>query len=159
MRLTVSALFAFMLFISAAGAQVTTGAISGTVADASGAVLPGAKVIIVNEDTGISRAAQTDAAGRYSAPSLGVGRYKVTASQDGFQTEVRSGIVLTVGRDAAVNFQLQVGAVTQTVVVTGEAPLVTTVGGGLGENIESHAISELPLNGRDIVQQIGRAHV
>ncbi len=141
-----------LLFASASYAQVTTGAISGTVTDSTGAVLPGAKVVILNEDTGISRTVETDASGRYSAPSLSVGRYRATATQSGFQTEVRSGVVLTVGRDAAVNFQLQVGAVSQSVEVTGEAPLVSAVGGGLGENIESHAISELPLNGRDIVQ-------
>src|SRR5947208_3463152 len=105
-------------------AQVTTGTISGTVSDASGAVLPGAKIVIQNEDTGISRTAQSDAAGRYSAPLLSLGKYRVVATVSGFQTEVRSGIVLTVGREAVVDLQLTVGAVSQTVEVTGEAPLV-----------------------------------
>jgi len=89
--------------------QVTTGTISGTVTDSSGAVLPGAKITILNEETGITRAATSDAVGRYSAPSLSLGNYKVTVSQEGFQTSVRSGIVLTVGRQALVDFQLQVG--------------------------------------------------
>ena len=99
--------------------QVTTGTISGIVADSSGAVLPGAKVTILHEETGITRAAVADAAGRYGVPSLAVGSYKVTAGMDGFQTEVRSGIVLTIGREAVVNFALAVGAVSQTVEVTG----------------------------------------
>ena len=86
-------------------AQVTTGTISGTVKDSSGAVLPGAKVVILNEDTGISRTAQADAGGRYSAPSLSLGSYRVTASQEGFQSETRTGFVLTVGREAVVDFQ------------------------------------------------------
>lgn len=145
-------LLGILLSCTAGSAQVTTGAISGSVTDSTGAVLPGAKVVIANEETGITRTVQSDASGRYSAPSLGLGTYKITATVEGFNAQVRSGIVLTLGRDAAVNFQLQVGAVTQSVEVTGEAPLVSTVGGGLGENIESHAISELPLNGRDIVQ-------
>ena len=135
-------------------AQVTTGTISGTVADSTGAVLPGTKVTVLNEETGITRTAQTDAAGRYSAPLLSLGNYKVTASLEGFQSEVRSGIVLTVGREAVVNFQLNVGAVTQSVEVSGEAPLVNTTGGGLGEVVESHTITELPLNGRDLSQLI-----
>ena len=104
-------------------AQVTTATVSGTVADSTGAVLPGATVVILNDDTGISRTVQTDAAGRYAAPSLSLGRYRVTASREGFQSEARSRIALTVGREAVVNFQLSVGAVTQTVEVTAEAPL------------------------------------
>jgi carboxypeptidase family protein/TonB-dependent receptor-like protein len=135
-------------------AQVTSGAISGTVSDSSGAVLPGARVVILNEDTGASRTVQTDASGRYTAPSLSVGNYKVTASQQGFQTSIRSGIVLTIDRQAVVNFQLSVGSVSQTVEVSGEAPLVETVQGGLGEVVESRTISQLPLNGRDLTQLI-----
>ena len=84
-------------------AQVTTGTISGTVKDSTGAVLPGAKVVLLNEETGIARTVQTDAAGRYSAPSLSLGSYRVTGTLEGFQTGVRSGIVLTVGREAVVD--------------------------------------------------------
>jgi hypothetical protein len=138
----------------ASHAQQTMGTISGTVSDSSGAVLPGANVLILNEETGISRTVTTNEAGRYVAPALGLGQYKVTASLQGFQTGVRSGIVLTVGREAVVNFQLAVGAITQTVEVTGEAPLVEVTKGGLGTLVESRAISELPLNGRDIAQLI-----
>ncbi|MGH9784759.1 MAG: TonB-dependent receptor domain-containing protein, partial [Terriglobia bacterium] len=135
-------------------AQVTTGTISGTVADSTGAVLPGAEVVVLNEDTGIARNVRTDAAGRYLAASLNPGRYRVTASQAGFQREVRSGIVLTVGRQAVVNFQLPLGAITQTVEVTGEAPLVETTKGSLGGLVEGSTITELPLNGRDLAQLI-----
>ena len=79
-------------------AQVTTGAIFGTVKDSSGAMLPAATVIALNEETGISRTTQSDSAGRFQVPSLSPGRYKVSASMAGFQTIVRSGIDLTVGR-------------------------------------------------------------
>jgi hypothetical protein len=135
-------------------AQTTTGTISGAVTDETGAVLPGANLVILNEETGISRTVTTDAAGRYLVPALSLGQYRVTASMQGFQTEVRSGIALTVGRQAVVEFRLAVGAVTTTVEVTGEAPLVDTVKGGLGALVESSQINELPLNGRDLAQLI-----
>src|SRR6266850_3698645 len=80
-------------------AQVTTGTISGTVKDSTGAVLPGATVVILNDETRISRTVQTDGAGRYSALALSLGNYRVTGTMEGFQTGVRSGIVLTVARE------------------------------------------------------------
>jgi len=140
-----------VLFASVPGhTQGTTGAISGTVTDSSGAVLPGAKLTISNEDTGITRLATADSVGRYTAQSLPVGNYKVSVSQEGFQTEVRSGIVLTIGRQALVDFQLQVGSVSQTVEVTGEAPLVETTQSMVSAMVTSETISELPLNGRSL---------
>src|SRR5437016_8207646 len=84
--------------------QVNTATISGTVHDESGAVLPGASVSIQNQDTGIARTVATNETGRYSAPALSLGNYQVTAQLPGFQTQVRSGIVLTVGREAVVDF-------------------------------------------------------
>ena len=133
-------------------AQVTTGTISGTVKDSTGAVIPGAKVVLLNEETGLSRTVQTDTGGRYSAPSLNPGSYRVTASQEGFQTEVRSGIALSVGREAVVDLTLPVGAVTQTVEVTGEAPLVESTTANLGSLVDDRTIRELPLNGRSYDQ-------
>src|SRR6266481_8793463 len=75
-----------------ASAQDTTGAISGTVKDSTSAVIPKAKVEVLNDDTGISRTLETDSDGRYSARSLPLGSYRVVASAEGFQTVVRSGI-------------------------------------------------------------------
>ena len=96
---------------SLAWAQVNTATISGTGCDESGTVFPGADVVLTNQDTGIASTVTANAAGRYSAPALGLGSYEVRARLDGFQTAVRSGIVLTVGRAAVVDFTLQVGAV------------------------------------------------
>src|SRR6266404_4240204 len=115
-----------ILFAGLSLAQVTTGTVSGTVKDTTGAVLPAAKITLLNEDTGISRAVQSDASGRYSASSLSLGSYRVTATQDGFQTQVRSGIVLTLGREAVVDLVMAVGAVTEKVEVVGEAPSIET---------------------------------
>src|SRR3990172_3011877 len=97
--------------------QVTTGTILGTVMDASGAVVPGATITIRNVETGISRTLTSDAAGRYTAPQLPLGRYEVTAEASGFQRVVRSGIELSVGRQAAVDFQMRVGTVAEQVTV------------------------------------------
>jgi len=133
-------------------AQVTTGTISGSVKDSSGAVLPGAKITILNQETGISRTLQSDSSGRYSAPSLNLGNYRITTSLEGFQTSVRSGITLTVGREAVVDFQLELGAVTQTVEVTGEAPLVESTTSSLGSLVDDRTIRDLPLNGRSFDQ-------
>ena len=139
-----------LLFLSGgiAWAQVNTGTILGTAKDPSGAVLPGVQVTILNVDTGISRTATTDEGGRYSAPSLSLGNYRVTGTVAGFQTLVRSGIVLTVGQDAVVDLSLTVGGVAQTVEVTGGAPLVETTTASLGSLVDESTIRALPLNGR-----------
>ncbi len=94
--------------------------------------------------TGIARSIGTNEQGRYQAPNLSLGNYEVQAQRDGFQTEVRRGIVLTVGREAVVNFELQVGAVAQTVEITGEAPLVETTGSSVSGVIDTKQITDLP---------------
>jgi outer membrane receptor protein involved in Fe transport len=134
--------------------QVTTGTISGTVTDSTGAVLPGATIALQNEETGISRTVQTDAGGRFSAPSLSLGHYRVRAGLEGFQSEVRTGIALTVGRHAVVDIQLQVGSIATTVEVIGEAPLVQTNESTVSYTVDEQAIADLPLNARDLVQLI-----
>jgi hypothetical protein len=152
--LRILALGLILASVSPVFAQVTTGTISGSVTDTTGAVLPGVKIVILNEDTGVFRTVDTDAAGRYSAPSLSLGNYRITATLEGFQTEVRSGLVLTVGRAAIVDLKLSVGAVSQTVEVTGEAPLVQTTEATVGYLVEDRSIRDLPLNGRDLTQLI-----
>lgn len=150
----VSVFGVFALLLSIAHAQVTTGTISGTITDGSGAVVSGAKITVQSEETGITRSVTTDSAGRYLVPQLGLGNYKITTTMEGFQTEVRSGVVLTVGREAVVNVQLSVGAVTQTVEVAGEAPLVETTQATMAYLVNDRTVRELPLNGRDLAQLV-----
>ena len=141
--------FVCVFFFSAiAGAQVTTGTISGTVIDSSGAVVPGATLILKSVEKGFSRTVSTDASGRYHAPDLELGSYEITVEAAGFRTVIRSGITLTVGREAVVDFTLQVGAVTQTVTVTGEAPLVQTANATVTALVDEREMRQLPLNGR-----------
>jgi hypothetical protein len=128
--------------------QVTTGTIFGTVQDSSGAAIPGATVTIRNLDTGMARSVTTDEGGRYTAPDLSLGNYEVQAKLMGFQTEVRRGITLTVGRQAVVNLSLRVGQVNEQVTVTGEAPLVEATSSTLSSLVDDRTIRELPLSGR-----------
>jgi len=129
-----------------------TANILGVVQDQSGGVLPGVEVTVLNLDTGITSDLVTDDEGRFQVRNLLLGNYQVEASLSGFQTSVRSGILLTVGRAAVVNFTLQVGEVTELVTVTGDAPLINTTSGELSALVEERAIRDLPLNGRSFSQ-------
>src|SRR3989442_3774673 len=129
-------------------AQVTTATISGVVQDSSGAVIPGVSVAVKNIDTGVSRTITTDEGGRFIAPELSLGNYEMEAQLPGFQTEVRSGITLTVGRSAVVNFALKVGQISDKVTITGEAPLVESTTATLSSLVDERTIRDLPLNGR-----------
>src|SRR5689334_5054104 len=99
-----------LLYTAVTEAQ-NAGSLSGRVTDSTGAVVPGARVEVKNVDTGLSREAQTDQQGHYRAPELPLGNYEIEASFEGFKSVQRTGIVLTVGRDATVDFQLTVGEV------------------------------------------------
>jgi hypothetical protein len=105
-------------------AQGSTAAITGTVKDASGAVLQGAVVTIKHLDTGLTRTAQADTSGNFTVSSIPVGEYEITAEKMGFRREVRRGINLVVAQEAQVNLTLQVGSIDQQVTVTDDAPLV-----------------------------------
>src|SRR5262245_28943573 len=146
----VSGLFLFLLCASFAMAQLDTGTISGTVTDQTGAALPGAGVSIKNVGTGISRSLLTNEVGRYDAAALPVGTYEVTASLTGFQSLVRSGITLTVGRNAVVDMALQVGDISQSVTITAEASQVETTTATVTQLIDERKLLEIPLNNRDL---------
>jgi hypothetical protein len=133
-------------------AQVSTGTISGVVQDPSGAAIPGAMVTVRNVDTGTARTLTTDAGGRYVAPDLTLGNYEVTAQISGFQTEVRSGITLTVGRQEVVNLGLKVGQVSERVLITEAAPLVESTTSAMSSLVDQRTIRDLPLNGRSYDQ-------
>jgi hypothetical protein len=133
-------------------AQGTNGVISGVIQDQSGASVPGATVEVHNVDTGLTRTAMGDAAGRYRIPELSLGKYSVKVSATGFQTEIRNGITLTVGQEAVLDISLTVGSVSQTVQVTEEAPLVEVTSATISYLVNETQVRDLPLNGRDYVQ-------
>lgn len=141
-----------LLFGGSTLAQLSTGTILGTVSDSTGAVVPSATVVVRNTETGISRTLMTDAGGRYVAPQLTLGNYEVTAEAPGFQTVVRRGIEVTVGRQATVDFSMSVGAVSEQVTVTGEAPLIEATTSVVGGLVNQSQMRDLPLNARSFEQ-------
>src|SRR5437867_5364400 len=148
----VSGMLLFLLCVSLAFGQLDTGTISGTVADQSGAAVPGASVAIKNIETGIVRRLVTNEAGRYEAVALPAGTYEVTASLAGFQTFVRGGIGLTVGRNAVVDIALQVGDVAQAITITAETSQVETTTATVTQLINERKVLDIPLNNRDLTQ-------
>jgi hypothetical protein len=131
-----------------ADAQVVGATLSGTISDTSGAVLPGAQVSIKNVSTGVQSSSATNSSGLYRAPNLLAGAYELTFSAPGFKTEVRSGIILTVGGEQILNVTLSVGTSTEKVNVTGEAPAVELNSSVISGLADSVTVRELPLNGR-----------
>ena len=116
-----------MLAIAASAfAQETRGTIVGHVLDEQGAAMPGVNVTITNIDTNVSATLTTNSTGYYQAPLLLPGNYRVTAELQGFKTAVRNGIILSVAQQATVDVTLGVGAVSETVTVSGEAPILET---------------------------------
>src|SRR6266850_7602643 len=124
--------------------QLTTGTITGTVTDQSGAAVPGAAITLKNTDTGISRTAQTVENGKYDALSLPAGSYEISASLSGFQTLVHRGIILAVGQNAVVNFALHVGEVNQSVTVTGEIAQIETTTATVSNVVDEKKVTDLP---------------
>ena len=122
--------------------------LSGTVTDATGAVLPGVTIRAVHEASGNSFEAVTDARGAYRV-RVRVGGYVITAQLAGFTTVTRRGVELLVGQTAAINLQMAPSGVAETVTVTGESPLINTVTSNLGGNVDPRQVQELPVAQRN----------
>ncbi len=148
------ALFSFGLVFSLSPLLFgqATGSISGTVSDASGAAVSGAKITVTGQNTGTVRDAISDAAGHYVVPLLGVTTYTVRADFKGFQSTEVKDIRLQVDEQREVNFTLSPANVQQSVEVTATAVAVQTTNPTLGQVITSQQVADLPLNGRDFVQ-------
>jgi hypothetical protein len=141
--------FVLCLFVSVpVRAQVTGATLSGTVTDASGAVIANAQVGIKNTATGITKDATTDSAGFYTAPNLQAGPYEVKVTAAGFNTAV-STVTLAVGAQQTLNIPMKVGETATTVQVTEAAPQIDLTSSTLTGQVESRTVEDLPLNGRD----------
>src|SRR5215813_4516013 len=133
-------------------AQGTTGRIVGKVTDAAGAVLPNAKVTLINEGTSVSRDGNTNENGDYDFVEVPVGTYRLEFDLTGFKKNVRRGVSLDINQVITLNMTMQVGATQEVVDVTADAPLVETTSSQLGAVVGNRAVSELPLNSRDTYQ-------
>ncbi len=138
-------------------AQAVSGNISGTVTDASGAVIAGANVQVKNTGTGVTQTTTSNSQGRYNVPDLTVGTYDVQASNSGFQTVVHAGINLTVGSQLAIDFSLPVGQAQQTVTVETSVAQVETQSTAISALISPQQMVDLPLNGRNFEQLLNLA--
>src|SRR5881296_2786596 len=148
--------FVLLVFIAVTGngwAQ-STAQISGTVNDASGAVLPGVEVTATQTETGIARNTITNESGLYVLSNLAIGPYRLEATLPGFRSFVQSGIVLQVNGSPVINLVLELGQVNEQIEVQANAALVETRSSTVGQVVENARILELPLNGRNVTDLI-----
>src|SRR5262245_23031342 len=132
-----------------ATAQVNKSNLTGVVKDSTGASVARATVRLTNTNTGVSRSENSDDTGLYRFLLVDLGSYKLEVEASGFKKYVRSGILLQAGETITADVSLEVGAVSESVTVTGEATLLRTETGALGNSIAERTISELPLQGRN----------
>src|SRR5882724_351647 len=149
---TILLLAVFLAGAPPAVAQKDTGAIVGTVHDASGAVVVGAKVSVTDFERGQTFTTTTNPSGEYVASPLRIGRYTVTIEHPGFKTAASNVVEINVQDRAAVNITLQVGSAMDRIEVEATTPLIQTETSELGQVVDSKRVSTLPLNGRNFAQ-------
>ncbi len=125
--------------------QAVNGTLLGTVTDASGAVVPNAKVVATEVNTNISRTTQTNESGNYVFSDVTPGKYSVSAEQQGFKKAVRADVDVLVNSTIRVDLSLQPGTVTETINVTAEAPMLQTDRADTGRKIETKQVEDLPI--------------
>ena len=130
-------------------AQVDMGSVTGTVSDTSGAVIPGAKVTLLNTDVGLTMEGISDSGGRYTFSPVKIGHYTLTATASGFSKTTQEAITVNVSQVLQVNLQLKPGAASETVTVSTAPPLLQTDQSSVGQVIDSQQVNGLPLNGRN----------
>ena len=151
MRTRIIAHVAAILFVLPlhAFAQQGTAEIAGRITDEQGGALPGVTITFTDEETGAFREVLTGADGSFSAPQMRPGRYHMVAKLQSFATFERNGLILQIGQTMIVNGTMRVGALTESVEVTAESPLVDTTSAKVGGNIGTDELSELPAMNRN----------
>jgi len=131
------------------GQAFVSGSISGSVTDSTGAVIPEATMTLTNLGTNAKLTTQTDPTGFYKFLNLSPGNYKVDAGKSGFTHFTQEAITVLVNSNVRIDIAMKLGEVTQEVTVTGETPLIQPESSSLGQVVETRAVNELPLNGRN----------
>src|SRR5687768_14647454 len=129
-------------------AQSAGGTIAGVIKDQQGAVVPAAKVLLVNTGTGVVRTTITNEKGAYTAPNLPPGVYEVSAEAEGFNTVTRRDVAIKVGAELVMDLTMVVGGVAETVEVHEDGITVDLITSTVQKNVGGETIRELPLNGR-----------
>ena len=144
-------LFALFIFIASVARLHAQGyaSITGTVADPTGAVVPSAKLVAIETQTGRATTITSSADGTFVFPTLLPSTYSLTVTAPGFQKYTRTGIVIEADQAVTVNVKLNIGSTDQTVEVTGAVPQIDTTTGTMSEVIDRERVLELPLNGRN----------
>ena len=143
-------LVAALLATSSALGQ-STATVQGTVTDSKGAVLPNATVVVKNRNTSTERTTQTDSAGNYQVAALPVGVYSIEVRLQGFKTGLADQVTLEVAKIVVQNFQMDVGAISEQVLVSSDVPVIETTTTSVGTVINQRTVQEVPLNGRHFV--------
>jgi hypothetical protein len=138
-----------LLPIAAFGQSLTSGDVSGTVSDPSGAAVPGATVTLKNNETGATQTATSTSTGAYRFALLNPGSYSVSAKAQGFQ-ETKQNVSVTVGQASTANIQLQVATTSQTVEVTAQSGAIETSNGNVSANITPEIVANMPNPGNDL---------
>src|SRR5688572_5996696 len=138
--------------VSALFAQQDMGVVTGVVTDKTGAAVPGAKILIVNPATNEQREALTAESGAFTIGPLRIGQYNVTVERQGFKKANWTGINVSAQDRVRADFQLEIGALTESVSVTAEAPVLNAETATLAHVVDEKQIRQLPLNGRNFQQ-------
>lgn len=133
-------------------AQLDTGTVTGSVIDASGAAISGARIVLSSELTGVARSTNSNDRGDFTFPLVPAGQYRLTCEKPGFRAYERGGIGLRVNQPVTVSIQMTVGDIADKVTVTEAVPLVDSATAAIRETIDRERITELPLNGRNVLQ-------
>src|SRR5882724_578062 len=129
----------------------TTASIKGTVTDASGVVIAGAKIAVKNSTLGIERNVESNSEGNYEVPALSPGTYSVEVQMQGFQHAIAKGVVLAVSQNSLQNFSLQIASSDTVITVESTQSVIESTTTNVGQVIDSRTVQEIPLNGRHFV--------
>src|SRR3954470_15270803 len=143
------ALLGIGVLCSVSPAQTITASITGTATDPTGAAIPNAKIVATNTGAGVPYSALSNTAGVYNLPFLPVGNYNIVAENQGFKRSSVGPFGLEVNQIARIDFKMEIGELTQTVEVTGAAPILQTESTATGDAINSAKLTSVPLNGRN----------
>ena len=149
-------ILAFVFVAAFAAAQITRATLTGTVTDPTGAILPGAKIVMANTGTGARTVVTSNSAGAYTIPYLEPGTYSETVTLAGFKTYMHTGLVLKTEHTVTENVVMQVGSVSSSVTVHGGTPIIDVANADEGQTLTATEVEDLPSNGR---APLGFAHL